>query len=75
MVSGDPPSDRFEFWVRFVFGAIFGTLLAFVLWWSLFASPMLEWFWILPAPVVFGFLAACWGDRFWHFLLGLFRWW
>ena len=31
MVSSDPPSDRFEFWVRFVCGAIFGTLLAFVI--------------------------------------------
>ncbi|HXM28560.1 MAG TPA: hypothetical protein VN957_21245 [Chthoniobacterales bacterium] len=75
MVSDDPPSDSFEFWVRFVCGSIFGTLLAFLLWWSVLASPLLGWFWILPGPIIFGFVAAYWGDRFWHFLLGLFRWW
>jgi hypothetical protein len=64
MVSGDPPSDRFEFWVGFVFSAIFGTLLAFVLWWSLLAPPMPEWFWILPAPFIFGLSAAWWAIVF-----------
>ena len=75
MISSDPPLDRFDFWVRFIFGVIFGTLLAFLLWWTIFAPPLLGWFWILPTPIIFGFFAAYWGDRFWHFLLGLFRWW
>lgn len=29
----------------------------------------------LGAALFFGVAAALWGDRFWHFLLGLFRWW
>ena len=28
----DPPRDRLEFWVRFIFGAVFGIFFTGVLW-------------------------------------------
>ena len=71
----DPPVDRFEFWVRFSCGAVFGSLLGFALWLNLLTPVILEWAVIPLAAVVFGLAAAWWGDRFWHFILGLFRWW
>ena len=30
-MSADPPRDTLEFWVRFVCGAVFGTLLGLLL--------------------------------------------
>lgn len=30
---------------------------------------------IVVAALLFGFLAVAYGDRFWHALLGLLRWW
>lgn len=71
----EPPRDRFEFWVRFAFGAVFGPTLAVLLCCSAFPELALTWLVALLAAVIFGLLAAVWGDRFWHFFLGLFRWW
>lgn len=74
-MSVAPPADRFEFWVRFVCGAVFGAVLGFVLWLHLFTSAIFGWAALPLGAIAFGLVAAWWGDRFWHFVLGLFRWW
>jgi hypothetical protein len=74
-VSIELPRDRFEFWVRFVCGAILRPVLALMLAWRLVPDIAATWLIALCAAVFFGLVAAFWGDRFWHFLLGLFRWW
>jgi hypothetical protein len=74
-VSLDPPRDRFEFWVRFGFGAVFGPILGLIFVWWILPDIAMSWLVALCAAVFFGLAAAFSGDRFWHFLLGLFRWW
>jgi len=74
-VSIDPPRDRFEFWVRFAFGAVFGTLLGLLLVWQILPDAAVSWLALLAGVLFFGLAAAFWGDRFWQILLGLFRWW
>jgi len=62
----DPPRSRFEFWVRFGFGFLFGILLGFYLSPGLFSYTSRWW---LGFPIVSSFLcailAAKFGDRFW----------
>lgn len=70
----DFPRDRFEFGVRFVCGAVFGPILALMLAWWVLPNIAMTWLVGLCAAAFFGVAAALWGDRFWHFLLGLFRW-
>jgi hypothetical protein len=74
-VSDNPPCDRLEFCVRFVCGAVFGTLLGLLLVWRILPDGVVSWLTLLAGVLFFGLLAAIWGDRFWHILLGLFRWW
>ncbi len=71
----DRPRDKLEFWVRFVCGAVFGTLLGLLLVWPFLPDVAMSWFTLLIGVLFFGLVAALWGDRFWHFILGLFRWW
>ena len=74
-MSIDPPRDRLEFWVRFACGAVFGPILAAVLVRWILPDIAMTWLVALFVALLFGVAAALWGDRFWHFLLGLFRWW
>jgi hypothetical protein len=67
----DPPRDRFEFWVRFLFGALFGVLVGLLLW-VRFLLLRFEHGW-LAIPIIgllFAFSAARFGDNFWT----SFRW-
>ena len=70
----DPPRDRTEFWVRFICGAVFGTLLGFLLVWRILPDTAVSWVALLAGMLFFGLVAAFWGDRFWYFLLSLFSW-
>ena len=54
---------------------MFGPILAMMLVWWILPDIALTWLVVLCAALFFGVAAALWGDRFWHFLLGLFRWW
>lgn len=74
-MNTNPPRDRFEFWVRFICGAMFGPLLALMFVWRILPDIAMSWLVGLGASAFVGVAAAVWGDRFWHFLLGLFRWW
>jgi hypothetical protein len=71
----DPPRDALEFLVRFVCGAVFGTVLGAALCWRVLPEFAFSWFTVLGVMMFFGIFAALCGDRFWHFLLGLFRGW
>jgi hypothetical protein len=74
-VSEDPPRDREEFWIRFAFGVVFGTLLALSLMWQIYGLTLAVWLFVPAGALLLGLAAAYWGDRFWQFLLRLFRWW
>ena len=52
-----------------------GALLALMLIWRALSRTEFAWLVIPAAALLLGFAAARWGDGFWHFLLGLFRWW
>ena len=73
-VNFDPPRDRFEFWVRFAFGAVFGPIVGLLFLWWIVPDATIGWLVASCSAVLFGVAAALWGDRFWHFLLGLFSW-
>lgn len=67
-----PKTDRLEFWIRFVCGASLGTLLSFRFLLFYYDQPGVL---IFPVVIVlgFGFIAARYGDQFWH---SFFRhWW
>jgi hypothetical protein len=57
-----PPADWFEFWVRFVCGALFGGVVGF------FTFAEQGWLTMLATALAFGAVAGWWGDRFWHTL-------
>jgi hypothetical protein len=61
--------------MRFACGALFGPILALMLFWWILLDITLTWLVGLGAAVFFGVAAALRGDRFWHFLLGMFLWW
>jgi hypothetical protein len=61
-----------EFGVRFVFGATVGALLVGLVLWDFL--PAMGWVWVIAFCVAVGIVAGVWGDGFWHFVLGLFRW-
>ena len=65
-----PPADWFEFWVRFVCGALLGLVAG---WYSL--GPGLASWWALSlCCLVFGVVAGWFGDRFWHAIARSFWW-
>jgi curved DNA-binding protein CbpA len=73
-----PKTDKLEFWVRFVCGALVGIFMCFNLFSSLisdFASPNLSLLALGASMAVlgFGFGAARYGDQFWHSIFR--RWW
>jgi hypothetical protein len=67
MTSDDPPTDWFEFWVRFIFGAIAGALIGIWIWLRAFTFISLGWIAIPVGALVFGFItlgaATDFGDR------------
>ena len=73
--------DMFEYVIRFVCGALLGTLLTGRMWMRYFLHP--GWYslwgtWLISigSAVVLGFAAALWGDRFWYSTLGSrWFWW
>jgi hypothetical protein len=68
-----PKTDRLEFWVRFVCGALFGALVSIRLVLDLFDQPAVLVMSIVAAVLGFGFAAARYGDKFWY---SIFRhWW
>jgi hypothetical protein len=68
-----PKTDRLEFWVRFVCGALFGALVSIRLVLGLFDQPAVLVMSIVAAVLGFGFAAARYGDKFWY---SIFRhWW
>jgi len=73
----DPPRDRFEFWVRFFFGALLGILLGVLVWLRCFSEAELGWLAIPISILVAAFSAAHYGDDFWVSLRGFrwMRWW
>jgi hypothetical protein len=75
LVNEDPPRDRLEFWVRFTFGAIFGSIFALALVWAVYDLTPTVWLFTPAGALILGLSAAYWGDSFWRLLLGLFRWW
>lgn len=72
-MDSEGPRDSVEFWVRFVCGATVGSLLGLALWFWVFPSLAFPWIAIPVAMVLFGLAAARWGDRFWFWLLSIFR--
>ena len=73
----DPPRDRFEFWVRFFLGALFGSVLSTLLWLRYFYWIDAAWLAIPIVGLLCAFAAARFGDNFWSSLRGLrwLRWW
>ncbi len=65
--SPDPPRDWFEFWVRFIGGALLGLLLSGVLWLRLIRLE-LSWLMIPAGGLLFGLVTGRYGDRFWNAL-------
>jgi hypothetical protein len=73
----DPPRDRFEFWVRFLFGALLGVVFGLVVWLRFFFPAELGWLAVPVGALLCAFGAARYGDNFWVSLRswrGL-RWW
>lgn len=68
-----PKTDRIEFWVRFVCGALLGVFLSLRFFIDFFEQPAIALLGSVGAMVGFGFGATRFGDRFWHSILG--RWW
>ena len=73
----DPPRDRFEFWARFSFGALFGLVFGGLFWLRYFWRLEFGWFLILVLGFVCAFAAARLGDNFWVSLRAFrwLRWW
>jgi hypothetical protein len=68
-----PVTDRLEFWVRFVCGALLGALMSFSLVLNFFEHPNVLIFGTVSLVPLCGFAAARYGDRFWHTVLKY--WW
>lgn len=68
-----PRVDRLEFAVRFVCGALLGGLISLRLLLYLYGQPGTLILCMAGTIMLFGFLAARYGDQFWHTFLQ--RWW
>src|SRR5579864_6567395 len=71
-----PLTDRTEYWIRFIFGALFGL---FVSTWEIILfsrHPLVALLVSIVVALACGFSAAREGDRFWYRVLGsAWRWW
>jgi predicted membrane chloride channel (bestrophin family) len=69
-------TDRLEFWVRFVCGALFGLLLGLYFAFNLLEGPFVLALGItLGISLGFGMAAVRYGDRFWERILPILRSW
>jgi len=68
-----PNTDRIEFWVRFVCGALFGAIVGLDFFVSFFGSSGALVLGIVGLMLGFGFASARYGDKFWYSILR--RWW
>jgi uncharacterized membrane protein YoaK (UPF0700 family) len=64
--SGIRKTDRLEYWVRFVCGAIAGALVGLDLFLNSFASSAVLVLGTVGVILGFGFASARFGDKFWH---------
>jgi hypothetical protein len=73
----DPPRSRFEFWVRFLFGALLGIVLGMAVWLRFFLRAESGWIAVPVVTLLCAFSAGRYGDNFWVSLRGLrrLRWW
>jgi hypothetical protein len=71
-----PVTDRTEFWVRFGCGALLGAFMSISLVLSFSGEPKVLLFATVGLPVLCGFAAARFGDRFWSKVLEYgWLWW
>jgi DnaJ-class molecular chaperone len=68
-----PNTDRIEFWVRFVCGALFGAIVGLDFSLNFFGSSAALVLGIVGLTLGFGFASARYGDKFWYSILR--RWW
>lgn len=68
-----PNTDRIEFWVRFICGAVFGVFVSLNLVLNFSESSAILVWAIVGIILGSGFGAARYGDRFWHSIFQ--RWW
>ncbi len=69
-------TDRLEFWVRFVCGALFGLLMGLYVTLNFLEGPVVAALGIaFTAAVGFGVAAVKYGDRFWERTLRILRSW
>jgi curved DNA-binding protein CbpA len=66
-------TDRLEFWVRFVCGALFGAFVSIRLVLDFYERPTVLILGMVGVTLGFGFAAARYGDRFWYSIFR--RWW
>jgi Na+-driven multidrug efflux pump len=67
-------TDRLEFWVRFVCGALFGLLVGLYIAFNLLEGPVVVALGItLGVALGFGVAAVRYGDRFWQRTLRILR--
>jgi hypothetical protein len=73
----DPPRARFEFWVRFLFGALLGVIFGVGIWLRFFPRVELGWVAVPVLALLCALGAARYGDNFWVSLRGLraLSWW
>jgi hypothetical protein len=72
--EGFPMGDRWDFWIRFFYGACFGVLVGagLAVRFERLSSMVLV---IVVAIAVCGFCAARYGDPFWSDIFPRSRWW
>jgi len=67
---GKRPIDWLKYSIRFVFGALFGALVG----WILNSSPQQGYETILFYTMISGFISMVFGDRVWQVLWELIEW-
>jgi hypothetical protein len=73
-VNCSPPADWAEFLVRFLFGALLGAAIGFSVWLRVFPFAAFGWIALPAGALLFGIIAARFGDAFWHSLRD-WLWW
>ena len=73
----NPPRDRLEFWVRVIFGALFGVVFSGLLWLRYFYEVELGWLMVPISGVICALALARYGDNLWISLRDSkwLRWW
>jgi hypothetical protein len=73
----NPPRDRLEFWVRVIFGALFGVVFSGVLWLRYFYQVEFGWLMVPISGLTCALAFAHCGDNLWIWLRDSkwLRWW